>query len=41
VQQERFPTKRVYEITEHGIEVLEAWLDDLALPPERQRNLFL
>jgi PadR family transcriptional regulator, regulatory protein AphA len=41
VEQERFPTKRVYEITESGVEVLEGWLDDSAMPPERQRNLFL
>jgi PadR family transcriptional regulator, regulatory protein AphA len=41
VQAERFATKRVHEITEQGREVLDAWLDDAALPPERQRNLFL
>ncbi len=41
VEQERFPTKRVYEVTEEGVDVLEAWLDDSELPPERQRNLFL
>jgi DNA-binding PadR family transcriptional regulator len=41
VEQERFPTKRVYEITGDGIEVLAAWLDDPVLVPERQRNLFL
>ena len=41
IEQERFPTKRVYEITESGVEVLEGWLDDSAMPPERQRNLFL
>ena len=41
VVQERFPAKRVYEITAEGVEVLEAWLDDVELPPTRQRNLFL
>lgn len=41
VEQERFPTKRVYEITKAGVEVLEAWLDGSELRPERQRNLFL
>lgn len=41
VEQERFPNKRVYAITEPGNDALEAWLDDLTLPPERQRNLFL
>ena len=41
VEQERFPTKRVYEITDAGVEVLTAWLEDSELPAERQRNLFL
>jgi DNA-binding PadR family transcriptional regulator len=41
VDAERFATKRVYEINERGLEVLDAWLDDVALPPARQRNLFL
>lgn len=41
VEQERFPTKRVYEINADGLEVLEGWLDDARLPSERQRNLFL
>jgi DNA-binding PadR family transcriptional regulator len=41
VEQERFPTKRVYEITPQGLEVLEGWLDDAEVPPERQRNMFL
>jgi DNA-binding PadR family transcriptional regulator len=41
VRQERFPTKRVYEISGRGREVLDAWLDDPELPVERQRNLFL
>jgi len=41
VQQERFPTKRLYEITGDGAEALASWLDDSALRGERQRNLFL
>jgi DNA-binding PadR family transcriptional regulator len=41
VEQERFPTKRVYELTPAGAEVLDGWLDDAEVPPERQRNLFL
>ncbi len=41
VDQERFPTKRVYEITDAGADVLAAWLEDAVLAPERQRNLFL
>jgi DNA-binding PadR family transcriptional regulator len=41
VPQERFPTKRVYEITPQGVEQLDDWLAETALPPERQRNLFL
>ena len=41
VEAERFATKRVYEINKRGREVLDAWLDETALPPERQRNLFL
>lgn len=41
VPQERFPNKRVYEITEAGLDVLVAWLDDPELPLERQRDLFL
>ncbi len=41
VPQERFPTKRIYEITPQGLERLHAWLADPALPSERQRNLFL
>jgi len=41
VEQERFPTKRVYEITGEGTEVLAAWVDDTELPRERQRSLFL
>jgi DNA-binding PadR family transcriptional regulator len=41
IPQDRFPTKRVYEITEQGLDVLGAWLDDPEPPPERHRNLFL
>ena len=41
VPQERFPTKRVYEITAEGEEVLRGWLEDSRVGRERQRNLFL
>jgi len=41
IEQERFPTKRVYDITSDGTEVLSAWLEDPDLPHQRQRNLFL
>jgi DNA-binding PadR family transcriptional regulator len=41
VPQERFPTKRVYEITAEGKGVLQGWLEDSPLDPGRQRNLFL
>jgi DNA-binding PadR family transcriptional regulator len=41
VPQQRFPTKRVYDITPHGVEQFDDWLADSALPPERHRNLFL
>jgi DNA-binding PadR family transcriptional regulator len=41
VEQERFPTKRVYEITPEGVDVLGAWLETSDLSPERPRNLFL
>lgn len=41
VEQERFPTKRVYEITDEGERVLADWLDESDPPAERQRNLFL
>jgi DNA-binding PadR family transcriptional regulator len=41
VDQERFPTKRVYELTEKGGSILQRWLDDAELVPERPRNLFL
>jgi PadR family transcriptional regulator AphA len=41
VEQERFPTKRVYEITPEGLKVLEGWLGDADMPAERQRNMFL
>jgi DNA-binding PadR family transcriptional regulator len=41
VPQERLPTKRVYEITAAGEDVLRGWLEESTLEPERQRNLFL
>jgi DNA-binding PadR family transcriptional regulator len=41
VPQERLPTKRVYEITADGEDVLREWLDEAPLDSERQRNLFL
>lgn len=41
VRQERFPTKRVYEITADGQTVLRDWLEESPVGPERQRNLFL
>ena len=41
VAQERFPTKRVYEITAEGEAVLGEWLEESPLDPDRQRNLFL
>src|SRR6266496_3950405 len=41
VHQSRYPTKRVYEITDAGTEALTAWLDNPLPPPERQRSMFL
>jgi uncharacterized protein YbjT (DUF2867 family) len=41
VPQDRFPTKRMYEITGEGEEVLRRWLEESPMVPERQRNLFL
>lgn len=41
VPQERFPTKRVYAITEEGEAVLRRWLEDAEIGPDRQRNGFL
>ena len=41
VRQERFPTKRVYEITAGGDDVLREWLEGAPLGAERERNLFL
>ena len=41
IEQERFPAKRVYEMTEEGEAVLAVWLDESEFVPERQRNLFL
>jgi PadR family transcriptional regulator AphA len=41
VPQQRFPTKRVYAVTEEGEAELQRWLDQAAVEPERNRNLFL
>jgi DNA-binding PadR family transcriptional regulator len=41
VPQERWPTKRVYAVTEAGEVELRSWLDEGSLAPERSRNLFL
>jgi PadR family transcriptional regulator AphA len=41
VQQQRRPTKRVYELTEAGEKELRRWLDEGPVSPERTRNLFL
>jgi DNA-binding PadR family transcriptional regulator len=41
VPQQRWPTKRVYEVTEAGEAELRRWLEDGSLPIERSRNLFL
>lgn len=41
VAQARFPTKRVYAITEEGEAVLRRWLEESAIGPDRQRNGFL
>jgi DNA-binding PadR family transcriptional regulator len=41
VPQERWPTKRVYEVTEAGEAELGRWLEDGPVPSERNRNLFL
>jgi DNA-binding PadR family transcriptional regulator len=41
IPQDRFPTKRVYEVTHDGLDVLDAWLDDADPALERHRNLFL
>ena len=41
VRQERFPTKRVYEITGEGEGVLRQWLEESPVGPDRQRSLFL
>jgi DNA-binding PadR family transcriptional regulator len=41
VEAERYATKRVYQITDAGREVLALWLEESVLPPDRQRNLFL
>src|SRR5579863_10097558 len=41
VPQERFPTKRVYAITDEGEAVLRRWLEQSVIGPDRQRNGFL
>jgi DNA-binding PadR family transcriptional regulator len=41
VPQRRWPTKRVYELTEAGEAELRRWLDEAPVDPERTRNLFL
>jgi DNA-binding PadR family transcriptional regulator len=41
VPQERFPIKRVYEITDEGEGVLRSWLENSPPAKERQRSLFL
>lgn len=41
VAQERFPTKRVYSITDQGEAVLHRWLNESQIAPDRQRNAFL
>jgi len=41
VEQQRFPTKRVYELTAAGGAELQRWLDEAPVDPQRTRNLFL
>jgi DNA-binding PadR family transcriptional regulator len=41
VPQQRFPTKRVYEVTAEGEDALRGWLEGSPVGPDRQRNLFL
>jgi PadR family transcriptional regulator, regulatory protein AphA len=41
VPQQRFPTKRVYAVTEAGAAELARWLEEDPVEPERHRNLFL
>jgi DNA-binding PadR family transcriptional regulator len=41
VPQHRWPTKRVYEVTDAGAAELRRWLEDGTVPAERSRNLFL
>jgi DNA-binding PadR family transcriptional regulator len=41
VQQRRWPTKRVYQVTEAGQAKLRWWLEEERIEPERHRNLFL
>jgi PadR family transcriptional regulator AphA len=41
VPQQRWPTKRVYEVTEDGAAELRRWLEEAPVEPERSRNPFL
>lgn len=41
VEQQRWPTKRVYELTEAGETELRRWLEEAPVEAERTRNLFL
>lgn len=41
VEQERLPNKRVYEITDDGLAVLNEWLEESEIEPERDRVPFL
>jgi DNA-binding PadR family transcriptional regulator len=41
VEQQRWPTKRVYEVTAAGEAELRRWLEEGSLEPARNRNLFL
>jgi DNA-binding PadR family transcriptional regulator len=41
IPQPRFPTKRVYELTEAGAAELRRWLEEAEVSVERTRNLFL
>jgi DNA-binding PadR family transcriptional regulator len=41
VPQDRWPTKRVYELTEGGQSELRRWLEHAPVEADRNRNLFL
>ena len=41
VRQQRWPTKRVYEVTEAGGAEMRRWLEAAPVEAERNRNLFL